>query len=163
MILAIGIFLVACTVGASWLSVGSTNSKMSDEQSTYRDSYRAFSFVVPAGYQAFAMAEEGGEVVLIRNAEGETVGQLYVSDVPDIVPLTPEFVSQELSGTRLFDLAPYVIAKRPEIQAVAFSFEPTQGRTSSEVWFSHANVLYQWSISTGFEDSMLAIISSLQW
>jgi hypothetical protein len=51
----------------------------------------------------------------------------------------------------------------PKTEAVAFSFDPVLKRKSSETWFVHNKVLYQWTIDAGVEEKMMTMIKSMQW
>lgn len=155
-----------CLVAAFFL-IGNAKPGILPDASPAATSYRnekyRFSFALPSGYTASAFEEAGGQTILIRSPQNDTVGQLHVSETPLPVPISPELVRRDMGETRLFDLRPFSLAGSQPIAGAAFSFDPAVERKASEVWFVFAGVLYQWTISAGFDELVGEIIQSLQW
>jgi hypothetical protein len=131
----------------------------------YRESKYGFSFTVLGGYSATSSVDKAGTTVLIRDVKNTIVGQLYLSSAPDVAGLTPEFIHQNMQDAPIFDARAITLGSEmgPKTEAVAFSFDPVLKRKSSETWFVHNKVLYQWTIDAGVEEKMMTMIKSMQW
>jgi len=138
-------------------------ANLTSSQYRYENLEYGFSLRLPEGYATSVFSEGEGQTVLVRNADGATIGQLHVSTTELEENLRPERVQSDLKDVPLFDMQTFSVATKPPVEGVVFSFEDALSRTSTEIWFTHDNVLYQFTVAVGQEAVVRGIIGSILW
>lgn len=129
----------------------------------YENSEYQFSFDIPVGHTVSAFYEGDGQTVLVRNAQGVTIGQLHMYSAELSEPINPEVIQRDLKGTPVFDVRPFSASKKQPVTGVSFSFEDPSVRTASEIWFAYNQTVYQWTVAVGQEAVVRGIINSMLW
>lgn len=157
---------ILCVLVASgvmgWTFFGTQTSLNAPLQQYENTDYR-FSFDIPVGHTISAFYEGDGQTVLVRNADGSTIGQLHMYSTELSESITPEVLQRDLKDTAVFDVRPFSASTKQPVSGVGFSFEDASSRTASEIWFAYNQTVYQWTVAVGQEAVVRGIIDSMLW
>lgn len=141
---------------------GSVAAADESGQSVYTNTAYGFSFTYPDGLVISSVADLDGDVILVREPDGEREFQIYVMSFDEPGPITQERIHQDLPELQV-ENPQQVLTGGGAIQALIFNGQSEDFGSTREVWFVAGGNLYQVITHEGMDGFVGPILETLRF